>query len=187
MQTNDKIVCVVGESGAGKTLLVEAMKLHGYREVECYTTRSKRKGKSDNKTFVNRKQFNKVRPDLVAYTEFSGHEYGATRQQVEEAHLYIIDPDGINELAAKYGKENIIVVCLRVNEDERFNRLLEDRGWSEAIERINNDREKFNALYENRMSYAHIDTYVNDDLDDYQDNVRSLLDLLRRVFPQREE
>jgi guanylate kinase len=182
MQEKDTIVCLVGESGSGKTSLAEAMEEFGYKQLFSYTTRPPRYKGEKGHTFVTPEEFDAIRGDLVAYTMFNGYEYGATRQQVQQSHLYVIDPDGVNMLAERYGKEHIIVVYLQTDENERFNRMVEERGWDAALERLEHDREKFAKFHKEGVKAALIYPYINNDMDDFNDNVLALKALLERVF-----
>lgn len=141
-----RIACIVGESGSGKSLIAKELESFGLRQLKSYTTRPKRPVETD-KICVTQGDFDLIRKDLVAYTSFDGYEYGATRQQVEENDLYVVDPDGIEMLADHIGRENIIVFYLKVNEDTRFDRMMEDRGFNHAVERIEHDEEKFNTFH----------------------------------------
>lgn len=143
MEGQRDIICIVGESGSGKTTLVELLEKWGIKSVASYTTRKPRHPGEKHHTFVDKKGFDAIRKDLVAYTKFDKYEYGATRQQIEECHLYVIDPYGVEVLSEHLGRDCIYVIYLDVSEDERLRRMVAERGEKAAYERIEHDRKKF--------------------------------------------
>lgn len=139
-----RIVCLVGESGSGKSTIAQLLKeQHGHTSIPSYTTRSSRHSEEKGHVFVSQKEFDAIRADLVAYTKFSGAEYGATRQQIEQHNIYIIDPAGIDGLAKHIGRKNMTVIYIRVDTAERHRRMEADRGPEKAKERIIHDIGKF--------------------------------------------
>ena len=79
------LYCVVGESGAGKDVLINYMcKRYGYTKVASYTTRSIRTDDENdilNHTFSNVKQYqqDKENNEIIAETFFNGNLYWATK------------------------------------------------------------------------------------------------------------
>lgn len=144
------LILLAGKSGAGKSTVAEYLhKKYGYTQVLSYTTREKR-GESDNThVFLSDEEFDKInRKDMVAYTEFAGHRYCATKEMVESANIYVIDPDGILEFKERYhGDRPYIVIYLGVTKRERFQRmLLRGDSVEEAGKRITNDEKKFASI-----------------------------------------
>lgn len=150
METIGNIILLAGKSGSGKSTVAEYLhKKYGYTQVLSYTTREKR-GEGDNThVFLSDEEFDQIdRKDMVAYTKFAGHRYCATKEMVESANIYVIDPDGILEFKERYhGDRPYIVVYLGVTKRERFRRML-NRGDSVemAEKRIINDDEKFSSI-----------------------------------------
>ncbi|MCI1694860.1 hypothetical protein [Aneurinibacillus aneurinilyticus] len=162
-----RIVCLVGESGSGKSTIAQLLEeQYGHTSIPSYTTRPPRHPKEKGHIFISQKKFDAIRPDLVAYTKFSGAEYGATRQQIEKHDIYIIDPAGVDELAIHIGRENMTVIYIQVDTQERHRRMEADRGLEKAKERIMHDIGKF----------AGFDDY------DMALNNRTTNDLERNVF-----
>jgi guanylate kinase len=139
----DRIVCLVAESAGGKTKLATALAEYGYTQIDSYTTRAKRFPTEGAHTYVTPEEFDAIRSDLIAYTLYDGHEYGATRTQVREKHLYVIDPHGVKTIQEHVDRNNILVVYLSVTEEIRKARLEKDRGAGEAASRILHDRIEF--------------------------------------------
>lgn len=177
MQKENKIVCLVGESGSGKTTLYEMLRALGYKVVDSYTTRAPRVPNEPGHIFLLPEAFDAIRDDLVAYTEFNGFEYGVTKEQVEESHFYIIDPDGVDYFAEKIGRENFVVIYVYANEEFRFERMKKERGVEAALSRINHDREKFRKFIDDEDYNAILYNNFEDTLDA---NVERLIRIYKR-------
>lgn len=139
-----KLVCFVGKSGSGKTTLVSALELSGYKSVLSMTTREKRFEGETGHVFVSPTGFHKFDSDMVAYTKFDGHEYGATRQMLNEADLYVIDVAGVKELRKRYHDKDLFVVYIDIKPKVAYRRMRQ-RGDKpiKAIKRIINDKRMF--------------------------------------------
>lgn len=103
---NNKILCIVGESGAGKTLAsLHLQNKLGANVICSFTTRPPRSTEIEGREhhFIN------IVPDpneLLAYTNFGGYEYYALKTQVfGECTVYVIDEDGLRNLREEHGNE----------------------------------------------------------------------------------
>ncbi len=178
-----KIVCIVGESGSGKSLLVDALGDYGYKELYSYTTRPKR-DENDKKTFVSKEEFDALFPQMVAHTHFDGHYYGATKQQVEDSHLYIIDPYGIDQLLRHYSRQEIKIVYLHADKEVRLHRLITSRETDEAQRRIAHDKDTFHDFKQN---FSFDIMLPSNNIDDFALNIEILKTMLKRWFPTSKE
>ena len=88
------IYCFVGPSGSGKSTIVEMLEQRGYTAVSSYTDRPPRYPGEKGHVFLTPAEFDKL-GELCAYTEFCGHRYGVTADQIRDNDLYIIDVDGV--------------------------------------------------------------------------------------------
>lgn len=140
------LLALVGASGSGKSTVAE--KLHekyGLVSIQSYTTRPRRYAGELGHTFITNEEFNNIPPDdMVAYTEFDGNRYCATKQQLKDNDIYIIDPTGILNLNRSAVPKKIKIIYLTANEDECLRRMIA-RGNSseEAWQRIYHDRVEF--------------------------------------------
>lgn len=103
---NNKILCIVGESGAGKTLAsLHLQNKLGANVICSYTTRPPRPTEIEGREhhFIN------IVPDpneLLAYANFAGYEYYALKTQVwGECTVYVIDEQGLRNLREEHGDE----------------------------------------------------------------------------------
>lgn len=169
-----KIVCLVGQSGSGKTELEDRITELGYNVLKSYTTRGRRFPGEDSRTFVSDEEFETIRPDLVAYTEFAGHEYGATMKQVESNDLYVVDPDGVKDLRETVGRGNLYVIFLKVPPRICFSRMANTRGVGHAEERVKHD----GAIFPQFTDYDML--IPNNNLDDLELNVKIIEGVINR-------
>ena len=138
-----------GPSGSGKSTIARMLEKDGYSQVYSYTTRKQRNEEDKEHIFISEEEFKNLQ-NLVAYTYYNGKHYGATEQQVDEADIYVIDPQGIKELLQKYhGKhKTITIIYFETSVYTRINRML-DRHDSDMqiVSRLLQD-EKFNWKHE---------------------------------------
>ena len=144
----DKIICLVGESGCGKTTIAELLEKEGYNYIQSYTTRKPRfedeKGhifvETDSKEAINIISDNECEAlpamtipqdwlsnEIIAYTYFDGNHYWATRYQYQGKgnSIYIIDTAGVKELKEKVTDADIVVIYIKVDESARWYRIFE--------------------------------------------------------------
>ncbi len=177
---NNFIILLFGESGSGKTTVAEKMEtLFGWHSVQSYTDRAMRFPDEKGHVFVTDERFDMIPKDkMVAYTEFDGHRYCATVDQIEDNELYVIDPKGIKEFGKRYtGNKVCIPVYLCASEDLRRERMLKRGDKLEAVEkRIEHDKEAFKDAgviakirieVERRKSLANIVSEVFHAVSDY--------------------
>lgn len=145
----ENLYLIVGRSGSGKTTITEALRdRYGYQLLRSYTDRPKRYEGEDNHVFLTPEQFDCL-DEMVAYTEFDGHRYGATQKLVDECDLYVIDPDGVYSLMERYhGDRKVYTIGIDVPLDVLTERMAE-RGdtWGAIMKRRQNDDIKFKDMH----------------------------------------
>lgn len=104
--THNKILCIVGQSGAGKTLSsLHLMNKLGANVICSFTTRPPRETEVEGREhfFIN------IVPDpneLLAYANFGGSEYYALKTQVfGPCTVYVVDEQGLLNLKNEHGDE----------------------------------------------------------------------------------
>lgn len=126
LESADIIVCLVGASGTGKTtaayLLAEQ---YGYNVVESYTTRPPRYEGEKGHKFVDRLHQRYIDAGIIAYTQYNGYEYWATRDEYKDkgVSLYIVDVAGVLMLRDTVKDAKMIVVALYADRQVRKERL----------------------------------------------------------------
>ena len=124
------IYLIIGRSGVGKDYLVNLLNERGLSAVKSYATRPKRSEDEDTHIFIKPEEVNDY-PDKVAETEINGYTYFATKTQVEEADIYVIDPNGAKELINNMPDTSFHIVYIKADDTER--RI-------KAVSRVENDK-----------------------------------------------
>lgn len=137
----------MGASGSGKNTVANALnKMYGLKVLDSYTTRPPRYEGEKGHIFISGQEFDKIpKSDMIAYTEYNGNKYCATKQQLEEADIYIIDPAGVKYFKATYdGNIKPIVVYLTVSAREREQRMIQRKDSEDNIKsRLEYDKDEF--------------------------------------------
>lgn len=130
------IICIMGESGSGKTHLADYLeRTFNIPMIQSYTTRPRRSPKENGHTFITNEEFDKfLTEDMIAYTKFGDHRYCCLKSDVKPVNTYVIDEDGYNMLRKKYAGEyelySIRVMCNKPDREERVGaaRVARDEG-----------------------------------------------------------
>jgi len=164
------IVCIIGESGSGKTTFAEYTKnKHNVNMIESYTDREKRTPDEIGHTFLSKKEFDNLHhEDMIAFTEFGGKRYCCLHSQVEDLCTYVIDEFGLGMLQRLYSlKYNLVSV--------RLIRPVFTRKEHVGQDRIDRDVGKFGTPLE-KFDYI-VESLALDDL--HKDADRIILDIKR--------
>ena len=112
---------IVGRTGSGKDYLANRLAKEGLKVVKSYTTRPRRTENEDTHIFITPEEA-KTYTDKVATTVINGYEYFATATQVNESDVYIIDPNGVEELTKNMPDTTFHIIYVDSNAmDRRFN------------------------------------------------------------------
>lgn len=111
---NKTLHLFVGPSASGKTTMANELEKRtrilkdgdyiADKQVRSYTTRAPRYKNEDGHVFVSKEEFDKLK-DIVAYTKYGGCEYCATKEQIDNATIYVVDIAGVDTLLSKYTTE----------------------------------------------------------------------------------
>ena len=146
------IYCIVGKSGTGKDTVVNRLcKDYGYKRVVSCTTRKPRIDPNDVSShfFTTVEDYHKAKisGSVVAETNIEGNCYWVTKDQVDMADLYIVDPKGLRELRQLYNGKPIVGIWIGADEDVRRERMKRRGDSNEAIEkRIKADNDVFGDI-----------------------------------------
>lgn len=149
---NDKIICLVGKSGSGKSYIAKHLsEKYGYKILLSYTTREKRGDNDNDHIFITENEYYAL-PQKVATTFFDRHHYCATRNQIDENDIYIIDIEGLKQLKRLYsefgGTKKIVSIYVDVPMEWCLKRMRhrgdsEDKCW----ERLRHDDTAFSGAF----------------------------------------
>ena len=150
----NKIICLVGPSGCGKSTIAKlAAERYGAKVLKSYTTRPQRDENDTDHIFITQEEYDSNDYDKVAYTYFDNHHYFATRQQIHENDIYILDPIGLKQLYENLDRSNIFSIFISVSSEERLKRMLKSRTEEDALRRLKHDDQVFK--YIDKYLYDH--------------------------------
>ena len=95
----------------------------------------KRRKNETGHTFISSSEFSQLK-DICAYGSFGGYEYGATREQVNQSDVYVIDAQGIEYFKKTYrGIKKPVVIYVKISPIRRLFRLLKRDGFKKGMKR----------------------------------------------------
>lgn len=151
-----KILCIVGESGVGKTLCSLHLKNFCDANVICsFTTRPPRETEVEGRDH----HFIDIVPpkeELLAYTIYGGYKYYATKSQVfGPCTVYVVDEKGLLDLKERFdGTDEFDIYSVYITrsvENRKSSGVYEDRMRRDAT-RTRLDLDFFNYILENNDS-----------------------------------
>ena len=145
----EPLIIIMGKSGTGKTSV--ATYLHDkldWQQIESYTTRPRRTAEEAGHHFISDAEFDQIPAnDRIAYMEYCGYRYCAKREQLDEADLYVVTPDGYESVKAQYQSRPLITVLLTASEETLKNRMRMRGGNTE--DDLNKKIQQDNVIFQN--------------------------------------
>ena len=149
----DRLILLVGESGAGKSAVAKELEQLGYNILKSHTSREERYEGEWGHTFSNSKKLHDIPfPEIVAFQEvYNGLYYWATKDQYQgkDDTVYIICPDGAREVQEKLRNDSsveVITIYLQVDEGIRWDRMSKSRPAKDVKFRLKADVDKFQIV-----------------------------------------
>ncbi len=153
------ITLYIGKSGAGKDTFLNKMVKCGIKPIISYTTRPMRTGEVDGKdyNFVSNEEFDKIYQEggmfeTRAYkTLFNGVKdvwnYGSPKVDPKDDYVAVVDINGAKSYIKTYGPDNINIIYVYVNDEERKRRAIMRGTFSEEEwnRRLEDDKQKFSV------------------------------------------
>jgi guanylate kinase len=129
----------MGPSGSGKTTLGNFLKENGIPELVSHTTRAKRKGEIEGKTYyyVSKETFDKI--DKIEYSKYGGNYYCLSKKEVEkkldryDKIFAIVDANGVKQVKNHF--DNVLVIYIDVTLKEMEERMIKRGDNKEDIEK----------------------------------------------------
>lgn len=143
------ILC--GKTGCGKTTICNRLKAIGYTIPSSYTTRPPRAGENTGHFFIGNSAVKPVE-EKIALAEIFGHEYFYTVDQVENADILVLNPQGIIDITKKFPKMDFVIIMLDADARIRFKRSTnrtydKERAKQEFNEREDKERQDFKTIF----------------------------------------
>ncbi|MFR8103759.1 MAG: AAA family ATPase [Clostridia bacterium] len=152
------MIILIGESGSGKTTILNELEKRGFEKAINHTTRKPRDGEETLKEyeFVTKEEFEEMwkKGKLVQRAEFNGEYYGISTESLKDNVACILIVDSIQDIKDRIlelglNGINIQSFYIHVPVDERTKRMLKRGDNIESIQRkIQIDKEKFKEARE---------------------------------------
>lgn len=149
-KTSNIKVLIVGRTATGKDYLANELKSRGMILLKSHTTRPKRSDDEDTHTFITNEEYDAIdKSTVVAHTEINGNKYFATKDDVLNCDVYIIDVNGLRQISESMPDTPVIVVYMTANEEERKKRFIKRSGLDEnkALKEYKERTESENAQF----------------------------------------
>lgn len=130
------LIEIVGETARGKDTVCRYLQGRGYKTVCSYADRAMRRGETNGKEhhFVSKQEADRLlakrKDEICAYTEIGPHRYWTFPENLLDADLYIIDPNGVRYLKEKFPDIPVTVIyvtCPDALADQRAKGRGDDR------------------------------------------------------------
>lgn len=148
----------IGRTASGKTSIAKAVcEKMGLKQVVSYTTRPKRKSEKNGSDyiFITDDEVSQYENQIAAYTEINGYKYFTTFDIIDHSDIYVIDPNGIDNLKIKCGdKYDFVEIYIRTPQKIAEERA-KKRGdrLKDFKERWVSENKQFSD-YENRHTFS---------------------------------
>lgn len=108
------LTLIIGRSGTGKSTLEEKLcNDYNLKSIKSYSTRPKRSPNEDSHIFIKPSDVDNY-PNKIATTTINGNFYFATKEQLDESQLYVIDPIGLYELSNNFPDLTFNLIYLKL-------------------------------------------------------------------------
>ena len=110
----NNLTLIIGRSGTGKSTLEEKLcRDYNLKSIKSYSTRPKRSPNEDSHIFIKPSDVDNY-PNKIATTTINGNFYFATKEQLDESQLYVIDPIGLYELSNNFPDLTFNLIYLKL-------------------------------------------------------------------------
>ena len=195
---NNPLFLFVGKSASGKTTAAEILESkYNLKTLQSYTTRPKRYENETGHTFISDEEFGNLK-NIIAYNEYNGYKYCATKDQIDKTSIYVIDVPGVKTLLQNYNSDRkIIVFYFDASIRTRIDRMVDRHDSDMAIvSRIYNDEASdwyeeldeaiwnYNKLHDDLKPVELYSINANNNLDNVLGQIEFIIDM---GWTEREE
>ena len=158
------LVIFMGRSAVGKDTIQKELAENGIEKVVTATTRAMREGEQDGKDyhFMTNDEFDKLKEQdgFVEHTEFNGVQYGCPKSSIDpqKDQCIILEPEGVRNFINAFGRENLFIVVMELDESIRRARAEARGSFSEEAwyDRCASDDKRFDKETVNELANFHM-------------------------------
>lgn len=156
------MLLIVGRTASGKDFIANKLVEMGHSVVLSRTTRPKRSDTDDSHIFVTEDDY-RNEDNIIAEGCIGGDYYYTTPSDLKDKEIYIIDADGLRNLARSGFKTDYVIVYLYADERSRLGKFIERGGTlAEFNERNRAESGQFDAFESVMHNYKRVcDEYIN--------------------------
>ena len=172
------VFLTVGGSASGKDSIVSKLTEQGYIQLISYATRPCRVNEGNTHVFIQPEEVINYQEDMVAYTQIGSAEYFATKRQLLECDLYVIDPVGIRYLKQIIKDIRFVTIYISLPEEIRFQRATSRQDKNGVIiKRFIDESQRFKEFIEKtEFDYA----VTNYDLSKSVEIIKNIIEVERK-------
>ncbi len=176
----------IGRTSSGKSTIANAVcEELGLKQVKSYTTRKPRNKKECENSwdhyFVSEEEFEKIGKEhsWVAYTEINNFKYGATKEELDNSNIYVIDPKGVEYLKDKCSNEyNFIEIYFRIPYSVAKKRFINRGGtFTDFKNRYDKESVQFKEYEKNQNFHYHL---LNDK--SFKESVQTVCEWIKKYL-----
>lgn len=129
---------IIGRTGSGKDYIASKFsKQFNLKILESYTTRKPRvfggplsRAVETGHIFISKEEAAKL-TDRIAEWKLGDIEYFATKQQLDESDIYIINPEAAIRLIKTFPEESFTIIYVKAKNRKKRHKMLKDRALLE--------------------------------------------------------
>lgn len=149
----DKLYCLVGPSGTGKTTVAKKLWEDGHNVIQSFTTRPRREAAEWGHIFLNippecvDDYISAQRYTPISRTVYDGHMYFAVTEQIHGDTVFVVDLPGVEEILKNLKRSDVVIINLIADCGIRGYRMKEQgRSTEDIIGRVEYDSKVFRIV-----------------------------------------
>nr|DAI09627.1 MAG TPA: Guanylate kinase [Caudoviricetes sp.] len=150
-----KIITIIGKSGAGKDTVARMLSyVTGYEVLCSYTTRPMREGEVEGREHHFVKECHTPKEKMLAYTEYGGYKYWTEVGQIKGTAIYVIDEKGLVALSEAFPDIDLVNIYVAAKPETLKARGIDPNRTERDEHRVRLDIDVFDyVVFNNGTEY----------------------------------